>query len=464
MFKLTVEPAVFLYSFGYTVQLSVQQDFIFSRLCRDNYSESVCEKSWEPEVAKEVWRVQVAAVRRVMWMSVMTGLIAVVTSQLLGAALDRYSRKVVMLAPFLGSLALHLVCLVVAAVPSLTLDLLYLGAALNGATGGFVVFKSSVSSYVVSLARSDERTAKLALVEGMLFLGNAAGPFALQLVSAYLIRRHSYLFLGNEGVIVAATLYIIFFLPDYSVVRDRTTRPATGGAGLDNARRCTSIMSLLGEFSNAVAITFRKRAAGVRVMVVLLLFSDFFIAIVYSAEFDLLYLYMQDKLGFTLTQYSQYLAFKNLVNGMSLLMVLPGLVWLFGMSDGALGLLGGISRVVAFTFLALTTSHKLVFLVPFLDVFGQYLFVVLRSIITSLVAKDEQGRVLTVMSAMAQVSLLAGSVIFDCTYPVFLAANHPGHTFLMAAAFMAAATIILGYIQWWLKAVNRREELQPLLQ
>lgn len=76
---------------------------------------------------------------------------------------------------------------------------------------------------------------------------------------------------------------------------------------------------------------------------------------------------MQNKLGFTLAQFSQYLAIKNLVNGMSLLMVLPGLRWALGLSDGALGLLGGVSRVTAFTFLAFNTSHSWVFLGQFHD-------------------------------------------------------------------------------------------------
>ncbi|XP_063612288.1 uncharacterized protein LOC134785789 [Penaeus indicus] len=136
--KITVEPIVFMYNIAYTVQLSLQQDFIFARLCNEHYSAQMCDNWW---LEKKVAWVERAAVRRVMWMSITTGLVAVFASQLLGAALDKYSQKLVMLAPFFGSLALSVVCLVVAAVPNASLDLLYIGAAINGAAGGFVVFK-----------------------------------------------------------------------------------------------------------------------------------------------------------------------------------------------------------------------------------------------------------------------------------------------------------------------------------
>ncbi|XP_042221253.1 solute carrier family 46 member 3-like [Homarus americanus] len=466
MYKVTVEPVSFLYNVGYIVQLSVQQDFIFSRLCREHYSKQVCEDCWEPQVAAEMRWVQAAAVRRVMWMSVITGLVSVVSSQLLGAALDKYSRKVVILVPFMGSLVLSLVCAVVAAVPSLTLNFLYLGAVLNGFTGGFVVFKSSVSSFVVSGVGNEELTRRLAVVEATVFLGSAMGPLALAILNHYITSRHDYLFLSSEGVFVVAILYIIFILPDSTVVPDGKTTSTTISVEVpvSSQRRRVWVPSLVRDFGSAISVTFRKRAAGTRLAIVLLIVADFFIAVVYAAEFDLLYLYMQTKLEFTLDQYSDYLAIKNTVNGVSLLLVLPGLRRAFNLNDITLGFLGGVSRIFAFIVLAFNSSHYWVYVVPFVDIFGQYLFVVLRSIISSLVNHDEQGRALTVMQSMAQVSLLLGSLMFDMVYPVFLAAHRPGLTFLVAASCMTIATTILGYIHWHLNKMNTQGELQPLLQ
>lgn len=73
-------------------------------------------------------------------------------------------------------------------------------------------------------------------------------------------------------------------------------------------------------------------------------------------------MYMHSRLGFSLAQYSLYLVIKNLVNGMSLLGILPVLRRALNISDTSLGILGGASRVAAFTLLALNHSHNLVFL------------------------------------------------------------------------------------------------------
>ena len=72
-------------------------------------------------------------------------------------------------------------------------------------------------------------------------------------------------------------------------------------------------------------------------------------------------MYMHNYLGFSLGQYSVYLVIKNLVNGISLLGVLPLLRVVFDISDASLGILGGASRMAAFTMLALNTSHTLTY-------------------------------------------------------------------------------------------------------
>ncbi|XP_042872615.1 uncharacterized protein LOC122253513 isoform X2 [Penaeus japonicus] len=552
--KITVEPIVFMYNAAYTVQLSLQQDFIFARLCNEHYTAKMCDNWW---MEKRVEWVERAAVRRVMWMSVTAG----------------YSQKLVMLTPFFGSLALSLVCLVVAAVPSASLDLLYVGAAINGAAGGFVVFKASVSTYIIGISAAEEWTDRLSIVESMLFLGSAVGPLGLQLLILYCTTYHSLLFLGCESVIVMAIIYIIFLLPDHKSSQQKinslrtdnnntgtinnntgsvnnntgsvnnntgsvnnntgsvnnntgsvnTTTGSVNNIGtvnnnngtvnnntgtinnntgtINNTRTINNntgsvntttnyntfspsnhqntnihpsssystqcvvgLKALFLGLSNAFSATFRRRAAGVRVAIVALLMADFFIAIVFAAEFDLLYLYMQDRFGLTLPEYSRYLGIKNIVNGISLLIILPSMRRIFGLSDVALGILGGVSRVAAFCLLGWTSSGSLVYLVPFLDIFGQYLFVVLRSVISSLVEKEEQGRVMTIVSAMAQLSLLMGSLIFDMLYPIFVSINYPGVTFLLAAGCLGTSTLILIYVNWHLKRIKKCEELRPLIQ
>ncbi|KAG0720816.1 Solute carrier family 46 member 3 [Chionoecetes opilio] len=461
MFKVTVEPAVLLYCVSYVVQLRVLQDFIFSKLCREHYTKQVCDASWRAASVGEGAWVQQEVVGYVMWLSVIASIISFIMAQFLGVALDGHSSKVVMIAPFMGFLAMHVVCVVVTAVPSLPLSLLYVGAALNGLSGGYPVFKSAVSSYVVRTVSSQERTYRLSVVEGMVFLGSALGPFILQQVITSTTSPHDYILLGSEVILVVAVLYIVVFLPDSPSTSLKSSEVPAEDSGESDY---TPVKTVLQEFMGSVAIVLRHRPAGLRTSILLLILADFFIAIVFSAEFDLLYVYMHSHLKFDLAQFSLYLAIKNLVNGISLLGLLPALRRAFDISDATLGILGGASRVAAFTMLGLNQSHALVFLVPFLDVFGQYLFVVLRSSLCGLVDPKEQGRVLTVLSSLAQMSMLTGSLLFDNVYPAFVTLGHPGYTFLIAATSMATATAIFVCIRWRQSAMATCEETRPLLR
>ncbi|XP_045101998.1 thymic stromal cotransporter homolog isoform X1 [Portunus trituberculatus] len=461
MFRVTVEPAVLLYCVSYMVQLSVLQDFIFTKLCSEQYSQEVCVARWKEDTVTDVACVENQAVNYVMWLSVITSILSVIMAQFFGVALDRYSPKAVMTAPFMGFLAQHLVCVVVAAMPTVPLAVMYVGATLNGLSGGYPLFKSAVSSYVVRTASPKERTFLLSVVEGTVFLGGALGPFTLKQVVTSTTVGHDYLFLGSEMSLVVALLYIVFILPDSQSTSQENAElpPEHSGTTL-----FTPVKSVLKNFTGSVSTVLRHRPAGKRTSILLLILADFFIAVVYSAEFDLLYMYMHNYLGFNLDQYSLYLVIKNLVNGISLLGVLPLLRLVFDSSDASLGILGGASRMVAFTMLALNSSHTLTYIVPFLDVFGQYLFVVLRSSLCGLVNKEEQGRVLTVLSSLAQMSMLVGSLLFDNVYPALVLLAHPGYTFLMAATSMATATTIFICIRCCRAKEGTSEETQPILR
>ncbi|XP_076056230.1 proton-coupled folate transporter-like, partial [Oratosquilla oratoria] len=179
-FRVTVEPVAFLFTLGYTLQQCIQQDFIFKRLCLARFPGKVCDGA--ESFPKEVEEVQKKAVNHVMWISIITSITAIVSSQFIGYAMDKYSRKVLLLMPFVGALLQAVLSLLVASSPIVPLHVLYLGAALLGLSGGYVIFKSGTSSYVANICHPEERVARLAILEALGFLGNAAGPIILIVV------------------------------------------------------------------------------------------------------------------------------------------------------------------------------------------------------------------------------------------------------------------------------------------
>lgn len=493
-----LEPVVVIFAVAYTIQQCVQCDFIFIRTCEKHYTKEICSRGSNPDMAKLLVPVQEVVVQQTLLISVVFGLTSVVSAQLIGDAFDKYSRKLLLLIPYMGFLVGNFMCVVIAAVPSAPTELLYLVSAITGASGGWIAFKACVSSYAVHECPGEERSGRLGVIEGLVFLGNAAGPFIAMLLAQWVTTRHDLIFLCNECFAVIAVLYIIFFVPDYAISQPPKNEVNTEYNSIDDASKDSgftassdshqSAIDHSGNISNppsrsdlhtafsrpyhlcpcassliaSLKCTFRRRQYGVRPVIIALLIADFFIAIVFAAEFDLMYLYLRDKLGFTFINYTNYLAFKNLVSGISLMLFLPFLRRVLG--DSGLGVLGGLSRIVAFIFLAFDTNSNLVFIVPLLDMFGQYLFVALRAVISNLIQEDEQGRVFTVVGSMAQISLMLGSVFFDNLYNVFLEIRQSGITFLIAAGFMGISTIILSFLDCHLRKVSRQSETTPLLQ
>ncbi|CAL4195249.1 unnamed protein product, partial [Meganyctiphanes norvegica] len=92
-------------------------------------------------MAKLLVPVQKLVVRQTLWISVVVGLTSIVSAQLIGGAFDKYSRKLLLLIPYMGCLVGNLICVVIAGFPSASTELLYLANAITGATGGWVAFK-----------------------------------------------------------------------------------------------------------------------------------------------------------------------------------------------------------------------------------------------------------------------------------------------------------------------------------
>ncbi|KAK8745696.1 hypothetical protein OTU49_000325, partial [Cherax quadricarinatus] len=143
--------------------------------------------------------------------------------------------------------------------------------------------------------------------------------------------------------------------------------------------------------------TFRRRPQGLRAIVVADLVAAFFISFVSSVEGDTIYLYLKTKLKVGTGTYIAYYMFHGSMMSVSLLLLLPLLRRFPGLHDTSLGVVGGVSRCVSLLILGSFSTPSLVYLVAVLGGFAKYLVVAERSIMSSLLKRDEQGRVFTVV-------------------------------------------------------------------
>lgn len=222
---------------------------------------------------------------------------------------------------------------------------------------------------------------------------------------------------------------------------------------------------VFGRLLDALRTTFRYRPNGVRNMVVASVIANFFISFVVPAESDVIFLYVKAKLGWSFTRYATFFALKCGVDGVALLLLLPLLRRCLGLRDASLGVLGGLSRAAYFIVLGSAYKPSMVFGALVTAVFGQYLFVSVRAIMSSLVGENEQGRVFTVLSSVDQLAQLFGSLAYDNLFPVFLTKNMPGVTLMLAGLAALIPTVIFGVLYFNLDNATgkKRSEVRPLL-
>lgn len=81
----------------------------------------------------------------------------------------------------------------------------------------------------------------------------------------------------------------------------------------------------------------------------------------FSAESDVIFLYVKAKLGWSFTRYATFFALKCGVDGVALLLLLPLLRRCLGLRDASLGVLGGLSRAAYFIVLGSAYKPSMVF-------------------------------------------------------------------------------------------------------
>ncbi|XP_064084759.1 LOW QUALITY PROTEIN: uncharacterized protein LOC135200240 [Macrobrachium nipponense] len=227
---------------------------------------------------------------------------------------------------------------------------------------------------------------------------------------------------------------------------------------VDGYSRDTWCRAILRGVSDAIATTFRSRADGLRAMVIADVVANFLVSFVIVGETDNTFLYLNYKFGWDFAEYSIYYGIKCAVDGCSLLVLLPLLRRFVGVKDAAVGVMGGLSRCAFFLMLALVQYSSQVYAVPFIGIFGQYLFVAERSIMSTLVEEDEQGRVFTVLSSVDQLALLLGALTFDNVFSVFIKKSMPGVTLLIAGFVVLIPTVIFGALYFSINARLRMTE------
>lgn len=212
-------------------------------------------------------------------------LLCMVTVPHWGGLSDRIGRIVPLTVPIIAALVSNLLSIAVASLMQLNLqhlisvDWLYVGAVLNGLSGGQMVFIVNSFSFISDNSSGDSRSTKITILEAIVFISHSIGFYISKLVMsmglnyeiAPRLSRHISAFVLCKTLNVASIVYSILFLRNYkshrllnNFEREQQERMACSATHLTSTTTLTnsvagSSIASLNDLNPGLAVIERRR-------------------------------------------------------------------------------------------------------------------------------------------------------------------------------------------------------------
>ncbi|KAE8154142.1 major facilitator superfamily domain-containing protein [Aspergillus avenaceus] len=157
----------------------------------------------------QVPEVQSLVARFQLYYGLVTGLLSAVVSPQMGHLSDRYGRTPIIALSALATVVGEIITVIVAANTEwVPINLLLLGAMLDGLGGSFTAILALSSSYVSDCTTPEKRSVSFGYLHGSIFTGIAAGPFSV----AMIMRKTHNVLIVFYSVLVLHTLFTLVVL------------------------------------------------------------------------------------------------------------------------------------------------------------------------------------------------------------------------------------------------------------
>lgn len=227
-------PGFFVYALAFGGIIVPRLNLVLTLICREFMSSQALlhpELTFLPVVMFgdnpqcRIPEVQKLSTQFTLYMSLIAGLLAAVTSPKLGALSDLYGRKYVLCITILGGLISEIIIILCAAYPdSVNYRFLLLAAFCDGICGTFIAAMAITHSYAADCTPPSRRGVAFGYFHACLFGGIAIGPFvaaAFTKVTGNLM----YVFWTAFYCHLAFILYLFFFIPEsLSKTRQKAAR------------------------------------------------------------------------------------------------------------------------------------------------------------------------------------------------------------------------------------------------
>ncbi|KAF4188680.1 hypothetical protein CNMCM8694_000698 [Aspergillus lentulus] len=185
-------PFLLLYMLGFAGVVVPKINLILSLVCRDYLSKKASQDpnfTYLPVIIGEdnpqcqVPEVQSLVAQFQLYLNLIAGILSALVSPRLGHVSDRYGRTKLIALSSLGAVLGETLTVLVAARPEqFSINLLLVGALLDGIGGSFTTIMALATSYASDCTAPEKRSVAFGYLHGALFIGLACGPLIAAIV------------------------------------------------------------------------------------------------------------------------------------------------------------------------------------------------------------------------------------------------------------------------------------------
>ncbi|KAM9332209.1 lysosomal proton-coupled steroid conjugate and bile acid symporter SLC46A3 [Pholidichthys leucotaenia] len=434
-----VEPVVALYAFSSFLMYPLIQQYVYRRLwlqmTNSTYpvsgSASRCATNGSSNHSNLNEEVQRQASLFSLYSELLSTVPSLVVTLMLVAYSDKGGRKITIIMPLIGTLIYTLTFLTVSFF-ELNIYLLIGGTLLSSLFGGLGTFLGGCFAYIADLCKDDrQKTLRMAGVDMM--IGLLSGVAAIS--TGYFLRAagFNWPFITSALCLCFILLYAIFILEE--TVKKAPTDDVSEGTPQPSAIK----QMLFGVYRMLTQASCRCKTILALLMII---FTSFSFA--YIGGISLVTLYeLNEPLCWTEILIGYGSALSTTVFLTSFLGV--SVLTRCGVPQLLIVLLGILSVASGMILAAFAKTTVLMFLVRVPMLLAIMPFPILRSMMSKIISKSEQGALFACLSFMESLTTNVSSAVFNSIYAATVA-WYPGFSFLLSAGLCVIPLFALGVV------------------
>lgn len=447
----TLEPALLLLFFGWYLSVSIVTNQILKQTCLFTfaYSYNICSRLDDKNTTHSVEQeIQPYVANILMTINVFNSIIPTVLGLFLGPWSDKYGRKKVINSIFIGfTISMGWITIV-----SYLSDFIatnnpwnYLFAQLPFMiVGGWPTLIIVILCYITDQTDESNRSVRLTIVEIIVFVGVliafSASSFILQLTNPTTVFCISFV------CIFTGTMIVIFFV-------EESVHAKTDVGLLTQYKELFSPVRVKELFVTCVQKRPFKQRRILWCLTIIIMLTH----ITTSGNNTVFYLFTRQKFGWDLQDLTLYEAAAMLMTVFGSIIGLVVFKKRLNFSDLSLSTLSLASLAIDALIKTFAVKTWHLYLASAIALFKIISGPMLRSIMSTIVSKDEISKVYSITSSVEYISGLAAAPIYSSTYKATLKTFPSAFNLITAAIF--AFTLILAFaISRWLILVNNNKK------